>query len=63
MIIERNGVKYVQVGHSEITLSAVKGKSLAKLEKMFPNMRSGLLEQLSKEVSPKTENKPSSKGK
>lgn len=55
MIVEKNGVKYVKLGRMEITLSAVQGKSLSKLEKMFPDMRSDLLELLSKEVSPKTE--------
>lgn len=62
MIVDRNGVKYVRIGRTEFLESAVSGKSLVKLQKMFTGMNPQIVELLSEEVSPKTDQEPKSKG-
>ena len=58
MVVDRNGVKYVKIGHTEFLLSDVKGKTLKKLQERYSYLHPKVVLNLSLEVSPKKIEKP-----
>ena len=56
-------MEYLKIGNSSFHLASVEGKSKDELSAMFPQAHPAVIEELSKQVSPKVAKNPKPKDK